>query len=138
MTAHPEPDELALRLTDVIDTALADSQSTEAEFAVGADEREEFAADRAEAETVRDLIVGVLPLAVKTGPAVQRARADAFDEAEGLIDESLGLLESYLDAGTQPPGGVVHFLRVEFGLAHPQGAHHPAPGFASVVNALPE
>ena len=139
--AHPEPDELALRLTDVIDTALADSRSTEAEFAASAAERDEFAADRAEAETVRDLIVGVLPLAAKTGPAVQRSRADALDEAEVAIEDAIERTAASVpfgDADATLIETFVDVLRVHLGFVHPYGAHHSAPGFASVVNALPE
>jgi hypothetical protein len=62
---------------------------------------------------------------------------EALDEAEAVIAEGLDELSDraalLYGPGANGPGSFVETLRVAFGLAHPAGPHHPAPGFASVV-----
>lgn len=61
---------------------------------------------------------------------------EALDAAEAVIAEELDELDRLsilYGPGANGRGSIVHALRVAFGLAHPAGPHHTAPGFASVV-----
>jgi hypothetical protein len=70
--------------------------------------------------------------------ATDAARDDAYEAAEAFVSDALDTVAAeavlYGKAGNAV-GSIVDHLRVVFGLAHPSGPHHPAPGFASRLPA---
>lgn len=65
----------------------------------------------------------------------QPSAAEVLDPAEAAVDEALKRVEAR-EVRTGGAVDVFHELRVELGLAHPQGAHHRPPGFAEAVERL--